>query len=62
MKFKIPATVVDTTELSNNHIKIKVVGSHQNDSIKKGQIYDIHLKNIQIANEKSWNAIMKEEF
>jgi len=55
-KRKICATVVDISHLKNDHIKVKVIGRPQNKSIQTNEIYDIHLKNVEITNQDSWNS------
>jgi len=55
-KQRIPAIITDIENIQNNHIKVKVCGKANPKSIKENEVYDIHLKHIEIANEISWNV------
>jgi len=59
-KHKIPAIVTDISHLGKNHIKIKIMGNPKIDSIVQYEVYDIHLKHVEIAKIESWEAIINE--
>jgi len=60
-KRKIPALVSDVSTIKNNHIRVKIIGEPQHQSLKVNEIYDVHLEFIEPANLDSWQSLLDEK-